>query len=519
MRKILLSWAGLCLTLVTLAQTENVDTALMRRIREEEYTHSQVAFIAHQLSDVAGPRLTGSPGFKRAASWVVKSLSAWGLVNAAEEPWGTFGLGWETEHAYVALKAPYYQPMIAYPRAWTPSTPGLVSGKVFFLEALDSASIIKAGDSVKGAIILVKPKQTIIPIPLTADAVRFSADTLDRLPDFYMGTVAGTAAMATRFKNQYKAKKTLYEKGALALLSMSTQGRDGTIVVDGPWTQATGRYPALLPEGTLSTEEYYRLDRLDKDGTPAEVELDIRNRWYTKDSLGYNVVAELPGTDPALRSQLVMVGAHLDSWMSATGAADNGAGCAVMMEAVRLLKTLGVRPRRTIRIALWSGEEQGLLGSFGYVKKHFGNPIDMKLTPEQQKVSVYFNLDIGTGRIRGIYLQNNDSAGPIFKSWLAPFADLGATGITRNNIGSTDHLSFDAVGIPGFEFIQDPLDYLNRIHHSNMDSYDHLSIPDLQQAAIVVAGFVYDAAMRDGMIPRKPLPPPGKFFFDLDGLY
>jgi len=211
-----------------------------------------------------------------------------------------------------------------------------------------------------------------------------------------------------------------------------------------------------------------------------------------------------------------MLGGHLDSWHSGTGATDNGAGCIVMMEAMRILKTLGVQPRRTIRIALWGGEEQGLYGSFGYVKKHYGDPINMKLTAEQKNVSAYFNLDNGSGKIRGIYLQNNEKVRDIFAAWLAPFADLGAAHITGSNTGSTDHLSFDAVGIPGFEFIQDPLEYETRTHHTNMDTYDHLSIDDLRQASIIVAAFVYNTAMRDEMLPRKPLPKPERFVFDTD---
>ncbi len=244
--------------------------------------------------------------------------------------------------------------------------------------------------------------------------------------------------------------------------------------------------------------------------------MNVQNKFYSDDLTGYNVVGEIAGVDPALKNQVVMLGGHLDSWHSGTGATDNAAGCIVMMEAVSILKSLGVQPRRTIRIALWGGEEQALYGSFGYVKKHFGDPRDMQLKPEQKEISAYYNLDNGSGKIRGIFLQNNDSVHDIFKSWLAPFADLGATGVTRSNTGSTDHISFDAVGIPAFQFIQDPLEYETRTHHSNMDTYDHLSIEDLKQAAIIVAAFVYNTAMRDELLPRKPLPPPARFVFDQD---
>jgi Zn-dependent M28 family amino/carboxypeptidase len=266
----------------------------------------------------------------------------------------------------------------------------------------------------------------------------------------------------------------------------------------------------------VSREDYLRLQRLLLDNKTVQLEMNVQNKFYNDDPTGYNVVGEIPGTDPTLKSQVVMIGGHLDSWHSGTGATDNGAGCIVMMEAIRILKALNVQPRRTIRIALWGGEEQGFIWSFGYVKKHFGDPRDMVLKPEQKNISAYYNLDNGSGKIRGIFLQNNDSVRDIFKAWLEPFADMGATGITRSNTGSTDHLSFDAVGIPGFQFIQDELEYETRTHHSNMDTYDHLSIEDLQQAATIVAAFVYNTAMRDDMLPRKPLPKPERFIFDTD---
>jgi carboxypeptidase Q len=517
MRNILLSFACL-LSGAAVAQQETVDMSMMQRIRTEENDHSQIAWIAHQLTDVMGPRLTGSPAFDRAAAWAVQTLQGWGLTAAAKESWGAFGKGWATNYAYAALKTPYYQPIIIYPRAWTPGTGGMVTGRILVLDAMDSAHVAKAGDAVKGAIILVKSNNKTLMSSFVADAKRYSADTLDRLPasdmiergliDFYAGYL----------KKENKVKQTLHEKGALAMLSGSEMGRDGTVVVDGDWLQASGKYPALLPEAVVTDEDFLRLQRLAADNSGATLDLDLRNQWYD-DAQGYNVVAEIPGTDPSLKSQLVMLGGHFDSWHSATGATDNGAGSIVMMEAVRVLEALGVHPRRTIRIALWGGEEEGLLGSFGYVCKHFGDPATMQLTPEQAKVSAYYNLDNGTGKIRGIYLQHDTAAGPLFRSWLAPFADLDATGVTFSNTGSTDHLSFDAVGIPGFQFIQDPMDYETRTHHSNMDSYDHLSLPDLRQAATIVAAFVYNTAMRDPMVPRKPLPPAGKFVFDFRGLF
>jgi len=264
----------------------------------------------------------------------------------------------------------------------------------------------------------------------------------------------------------------------------------------------------------VAKEDFLRLRRLVEDGREVTVELQSDTKLYDQDLQGHNVVAEIPGTDPRLKAEVVMLGGHLDSWTAGTGATDNGAGSIVALEAVRILEALGVKPRRTIRIALWDGEEQGLLGSFHYVKNHFGDPIDMRLKPEQAKISAYFNLDNGSGKIRGIYAQGNDKAAAIFQQWLVPFQDLGASTVTLHNTGSTDHLSFDAVGIPGFQFIQDPLDYETRTHHSNEDNYDHLVMDDMKQAALIEASFVYDAAMRDETLPRKALPKPEKFIFD-----
>jgi Zn-dependent M28 family amino/carboxypeptidase len=278
------------------------------------------------------------------------------------------------------------------------------------------------------------------------------------------------------------------------------------------FVQSGGQYTKDAPEApasvALSSDDYLRLQRLVKTGIPVELEADVKTKFFTGDIKGYNVIAEIPGTDPQLKDQVVMLGGHLDSWHAGTGATDNAAGCAVMMEVMRLIKTMGLQPKRTIRIALWSGEEQGLFGSRNYVKNHFGDPATMQLTPDQAKISAYYNLDNGTGKIRGVYLQGNDKAKDLFQSWLTPFHDMGASTITVSNTGGTDHLSFDAVGIPGFQFIQDPIEYDTRTHHSNMDTYDHLVPEDLKQASTIVAAFVYNTAQQTEMIPRKPLPEP-----------
>jgi Zn-dependent M28 family amino/carboxypeptidase len=294
------------------------------------------------------------------------------------------------------------------------------------------------------------------------------------------------------------------EKPAL-ILTMTARGNDGTIFVSsgGQYSKDAEPAPASV---VLSSDDYLRIQRLIESGVPVTLEAEVKTKFYNDDLKGYNVIAEIPGTDPALKEEVVMLGGHLDSWHAATGATDNAAGCAVMMEAVRILKVSGFKPRRTIRIALWSGEEQGLHGSRNYVKNHFADPTKMVPTAEHGKVSAYYNLDNGTGKIRGIYLQGNKEAGPIFSKWLEPFKDLGAGTVTINNTGGTDHQAFDGVGIPGFQFIQDQIEYNTRTHHTNMDTYDHLVADDLKQAATIVASFVYNTAQRDQKIPRKAMP-------------
>jgi Zn-dependent M28 family amino/carboxypeptidase len=297
------------------------------------------------------------------------------------------------------------------------------------------------------------------------------------------------------------------KEGAVAILSSSPRGHDGTLFVQGGGSYVVGSAENFL-DIMVTAEDYGSICRLVKKGVPVKLDVDVKSEFNEKDTKGYNVVAEIKGTDPALKDEIVMLGGHLDSWQSATGATDNAAGSAVMLEAVRILKTLGIQPRRTIRIALWGGEEEGLLGSRGYVKNHFADPATMELKPEHAKFSSYFNIDNGTGKVRGIYLQGNEKVKDIFTQWLVPFHDMGAKWVTISNTGGTDHQSFDAVGLPGFQFIQDPIEYNTRTHHTNMDSYDHLIPEDLQQISVIVASFVYNAAMRDEKLPRKELPQP-----------
>jgi carboxypeptidase Q len=499
-------------SLISFSQ-ESIDTSALNKIKEEGLNHSQVDRIAHYLIDVAGPRLTNSPGYIQASSWAVSELKNWGLINSHLDSWGKFGPGWSMQKNYVAIKKPYYQTLIAYPNAWTKGTNGLTSADVVIIKDLNADSIKKHNDNVKGKIVLVRAKNTTLTPAFNAFAERLSDDTLTKLGDSYMFPPERMTQIKNYVSNIRSAVTELEKRGAVALLSNHGWTRDGTVEADAWWSGVKGMFPQLLVINT-TPEDYYRIQRLVHSNIPVQLEMDVVTQTTTGDENAYNVVAEIPGTDPKLKNEVVMLGAHLDSWYSGTGATDNGAGSSVMMEAIRILKTLNLKPKRTIRIALWSGEEQGIFGSMGYVRKYFGDPNTMKLLPAHATVSSYFNLDNGTGKIRGIYAQNNEKVEPVFQQWITPLKDLGVTTVSLKNTGGTDHLPFDAVGIPGFQFIQDPIEYETRTHHTNMDVYDHLLIDDMKQAATVVAWFVYNAANRPEKLPRKELPQPTPWLFD-----
>ncbi|GAB2958656.1 hypothetical protein GCM10027048_27160 [Hymenobacter coalescens] len=490
--------------------TEKVDQAVVAKIRDEGLNRSQVMQTAFYLTDVCGPRLAGSDGLKRANEWTQKQMALWGLANSKVEPWGDFGRGWDIEKSYVAMAAPYYHAMIGVPKAWTPGTNGLLKKQVVLVKAASEADLDKYKGQLHDKIMLTEvaaePKTTF-----AADAKRYTDEELQKMsgpaearPAREGNDEAARTAYRARLALRTKMTELFMQEGAAAVLS-TRGGSHGTLFTSNGAPYAADAKP-VLPEIEMAPEDQLRLIRLVEAGIPVELELETKTRFQTQDLKGYNVVAEIPGTDKKLKSEVVMLGAHLDSWHAATGATDNAAGCAVMMEAARILKTLNVKPRRTIRVALWGAEEQGLHGSRNYVKNHFGDPATMKLLPEHEKLAAYFNLDNGSGKIRGIYAQGNEQVQSIFTEWLKPFADLGATTVTPRNTGGTDHLAFDAVGLPGFQFIQDGLDYNTRTHHTNMDTYERLQPDDLKQASVIVASFVYHAAMRDQKLPRKPLP-------------
>ncbi len=496
----------------TLAQ-ENVDLEAIEKIKDEGLNRSQIEEIAHNITDRSGPRLTNSPGYQRAASYALKQLGEWGFENTELEPWGEFGRGWELKKSYLAMTKPYYMPLIAFPNAWSESTDGFIAGKIEKLDIVDKDDFGDFEGQLKGRILMFPPPPSYIaqkgdPSPtFEADAVRFTPQELEAMKDPIDRESRWTPQELTARAARRQARNDVNNFLAaqeVGLVIRGAVGKHGTLFTssrrDGWVADATKG----LAEFNLAPEHYYLIERLVENGQEVEIEAEVQVEFQEEDLQGYNVLAEFPGTDPDLKSEVVMLGAHLDSWHGATGATDNGAGSIVMMEAMRILKATGLQPRRTIRIALWGGEEQGLNGSRGYVKNHFGDRETMNLKPEHSNISAYYNIDNGTGRIRGIYLQGNEQMRPIFNEWFEPLDDLiDARTITIRNTGGTDHLPFDWIGIPGFQFIQDGIEYDTRTHHTNMDTYDRLVMDDLRQIAVIVASFVYNTAQRDEKLPRE----------------
>jgi hypothetical protein len=524
---------ALCLSLAALslaanAADENVDWQMMSRIRDEGFSNSKVMQTLSQLSDVIGPRLTGSPGMKAANEWTRKQLEEWGLVNAHVEAWGEFGRGWSYSRAAVHMTQPVATTLLGYPKAWTPGTDGAVKAKVVKAKLETDADLEQWRGKLQGAIVMLGEPRELKP----PDKVAFERHSEKELEELALFPIPGTRPQGRpdqpanrgdaqrRNRFQRTLREFLTAEKAVATIEGS-RGDAGILFVQGGGSRVKGEPTGPLAL-VLAAEHFNRIARLVELKKDVELEVDVRAQFHDDDARGYNTVAEIPGTDK--KGELVMLGAHLDSWHTGTGATDNAAGSAVTMEAVRILKALDVKPRRTIRIALWSGEEQGLLGSRNYVRNHFAARPDprpeerdmpsflrrdtgpLTLKPEHAKLSAYFNLDNGTGKIRGVYLQQNAAARPIFEAWLKPFEDLGAKTLTMRNTGGTDHLSFDGVGLPGFQFVQDEADYSTRTHHTNWDVYDRMQREDMLQASVIMAAFVYNAAMRTEMFPRKALP-------------
>ncbi|HEV7701581.1 MAG TPA: M20/M25/M40 family metallo-hydrolase [Pyrinomonadaceae bacterium] len=576
---------ALILPTVTRAQTA-VYTApkdVIDKIKDEGMNRSQVMQTLSYLSDVIGPRLTASPGMKRGNDWTRDTLAKWGIANAHLEPWGPFGRGWSLKKFYAMVDGPTAFPLIAYPKAWSPGTDTLIpapapapgkkpktpptaaapqttayTAEVVRFTATKEEELDQFKGKLKGKIVLVGAIRELKP-HFDPDAKRITDKELLDLADAsdpatarrpQPGATPNPAFANFAAAQQFTARRLrfLSEEGAAVLID-AARGDFGTVFVQ----QAAAVQPPPAPAGqppnpavriydktatipiqiSAAAEHFNRLARMADAGEHPTMTVDLNVAYQDADLNGYNTVAEIPGTDKA--DEIVMLGGHLDSWQGGTGATDNGAGCAVMMEAMRIIKTLGLTPRRTIRIALWTGEEQGLLGSREYVKEHFGwmgatrppifnaggggggaqaQPQPLTKRAEYDKLSSYFNIDNGTGRIRGVYMQGNDGVRPIFKSWLESFKDskwfdkdhdLGAYTLSMGNTGGTDHLSFDAIGLPGFQFIQDPIEYDTRTHHSNMDVFDRIQADDMKQISTIVAAFVYQAAMMDDKMPRKAM--------------
>jgi hypothetical protein len=490
---------------------EPVDLAAIQRIKDEGLQRSQVMDTAWYLTDVHGPRLTNSPRIRSAAAWASKRLIDWGISNVRQESWGPFGRGWSNEKFVATIVGPQSFPLIAFPRAWTPGTDGPVTAEVVAAPIRTDQDMTTWSGKLKGKVVLLG-NITDVRALFTPLGRRFTAQELTDLEAQPVNAGRGRGVRGggpppdpnfTQRVMQFLAKE-----GAVASLEPATgRGDHGAILVtNAPASYRDANPPAVVPQIMVATEHYNRIARLVDQKLPVQIELNVENRFHGETLDSFTLLGELPGTDRA--DELVMLGAHFDSWHAGTGATDNAAGSAVMMEAMRILKATGLRMRRTVRLALWTGEEQGLLGSRAYTKQQFGDSQTMTLKPAHAKLAGYFNMDNGSGAIRGVYLQGNDAVRPVFSAWLEPFRPLGMTTLSMRSVGATDHVAFDEVGLPGFQFIQDPLEYGTHSHHTNMDVYDRLQGEDLMKNAVIVASFVYHAANRDGVLPRKALPPP-----------
>ncbi len=540
---------------------ENINYADINKIKAEGLQHSQAMELCSYISDVYGPRLTGSPTAMKAAEWAVATMKGWGLSNVAIEPWvnkNGFDRGWTNDKFYMEVTSPVRFPVPGTPTAWTPGTNGLVSGEAVLVTAATEEELAEYKGKLKGKwVMVVAPPD--VPAFWDARAKRYKADELAALelqpppPALEFGVTppgqrggapsapqaAPQAAQAQRGapaaappqpggpQQQARNFQTvrndfLKAEGALGTITTTPSGH-GLYTIGG---NRSADPATTLPAISVAAEHYNRIARTLAKKIPVTIEADVKNTFYPNPPV-FNVVGEIPGTDKA--DEIVMIGGHIDSWHAATGAADNGVGAAAMMEAIRILKTTGVKLRRTVRIGLWEGEEQGLIGSREYVSAHFatrqplpgaqpgaGGPMrggpqgPLEKKPDYDKFCVYFNIDNGTGALRGIYLQGNDGVAPIFREWMEPFRSLGMTTMTIRNTGGTDHLSFDGVGLPGFQFIQDEIEYNGITHHTNMDAYERLQPNDVVKMSTIAAGWAYLAANRDEMLPRKPLPAPGE---------
>ena len=479
---------------------EKPDLDAIYRIKEEGLQRSKVMEIESWLTDVYGPRLTGSPNIREAADWAQQTMREWGLANVHLESF-PFGRGWQNERFTALALTPRAYPLVGFPKAWTPGTKGPVSGEAVLVSIQRESDFASYQGKLRGKFVLATPLRDV-EARFQPLGRRYTDDELADLAKPPARRGSPPAGDPGRQALDRRRAQFWIDEGVAAVLEPG-RGDGGTLFVQAGGSRDPTD-PPVAPQVVLAVEHYGRIARTLEKKIPVMLQFDIANTFYDSDLNAFNVLAEIPGTDKA--GEVVMIGAHFDSWHTGTGATDNAAGSAVMMEAMRILKTSGITLLRTVRIALWGGEEQGLLGSRAYVKEHFGDPATMQLRPEHGGLSAYFNVDNGTGTIRGVYLQGNEAIAPIFSGWIEPFRNLGMTALTIRNTGGTDHLPFDAVGLPGFQFIQDPVEYDTRTHHSNMDVYERVQPQDMMQNAVIVASFVVNAANRDDRLPRKPLP-------------
>ncbi|HSR05974.1 MAG TPA: M20/M25/M40 family metallo-hydrolase [Bryobacteraceae bacterium] len=503
--------SGLALVLtfaLTVSAQERVDLGVIHQIKDEAFQNPKVMDTMFQLTDVYGPRLTNSPQFRAAGDWAVKQLKDFGLDNVKLEKWGPFGRGWAYTSYSGFIDEPQYQPLIGYPLAWTPGTDGPLTAEAVLAPIRTEADLEQYKGKLRGKMVLRDAPRNLT-LPTDPVGRRLTDAQLVDLSVFPIPAPPGrngrngppplTPEQARKFRERLNQ---FWKDEGVPLVIRTSTGDGGIVFVQGADRESKDNLPTIV----LDAEHYNRIARLLDHKLTVKLTFDVKAQFFDDNLDSFNVIAEIPGN--AKRDEVVMVGAHFDSWHTGTGATDNAAGSAVAMEVMRILKTLNLKMDRTVRLALWGGEEEGLLGSQAYVKEHFADPTTMKPTAEHERFAGYFNLDNGSGKIRGVNLQGNDAMRPIFEKWFEPFRDLGSGTIALRNTGGTDHLSFDAVGLPGFQYIQDPLDYATRTHHSNMDVYDRIQATDLEQAAAIMASMVYNTATRPDKLPRKPLPKP-----------
>lgn len=496
---------------------EKIDSVIFAKLKSEGNEHSQVMDILSMLTDVNGPRLTNSPGYKTAANYAKKTMEGWGMSNVHFDSFGEFGKGWQVKKFGLSATAPTYFNIISNPKAWSPGIKGTVSADVVYLNVKTEEDLDKYKGKLKGKIVLfnfpIMPKPHFEP-----DATRVHDSTLLKMANAGVRdrSASGTRRFATGAPEDITYKKWLLcqTEGALAVLECS-RGDHGTLYPQAatipyapsvPFAERVRAHsataPKILPQVLVAAEHYNRLVRQIEKGVAVKLELTMETE-FTPAEDGFNVIAEIPGTDKS--AEVVMIGAHLDSWHGGTGTTDNGVGVAICMEAMRLIKSLGVQPTRTIRIGLWGGEEQGLYGSRGYVKKHLGEMVEGKavLKPAAETFSIYLNTDNGTGKWRGVNMQGNEKVRPIFREWMKPFEKTGTATLSLNSTGSTDHVPFDGIGLPGFQFITDPIEYFTRSWHSNMDTYERAIEADLKYNAVLMATFAWQASSREALMPRQ----------------